>query len=280
MENAAKALEMAAGVLIGVLLMAVIAYFFSNIGDWPQQDDEIATAEQLAKFNLEYEVYEKKGMYGVDVISCLNKAQSNNEKYAEGNRFLSGSKYGESFYIDVFVNINSPLEEKLEVRYYDKNQKEVVAYGNDIPLVVDGEPLTMGAIGLFRGLDPKELYTSFKENSPLTTTTVVLDSVKDSKYMQANGGNVNGIDTKDGKINTDKNYYSLRNDEQLSILLDFSNFLTIKVDNTTKKNLKVWSSATWQTALYDFKTKRFKCDYMKYSDVTGRICEIYFSELE
>ena len=273
MENAAKALELAAGVLLGVMLMALISYFFSHVGEWPQQDDEIATQEQLAKFNLEYEVYDKKGMYGVDVISCLNKAQSNNEKYAEGNRFLSGNAYGNQYYIDVWVSINSPLEEKLEVRYYDKNQKEVVAYDDDAPLV-DGKELTMNDVGLFAGIDiSKDNYTSFGITSPLKTTTVVLDTSKDNRYMEANSGSKTYSET-------GKNYYSLLDDSQLETLLDFSNFLTIKVDNNTGENLEYWSSATWQTALYNFKTKRFKCDFIGYSEVTGRVNEIYFSELE
>ena len=276
MENAAKALELAAGVLLGVMLMALISYFFSHVGEWPQQDDEIATQEQLAKFNLEYEVYDKKGMYGVDVISCLNKAKSNNEKYAEGNRFLSGAAYGEQYYIDVCVNINSPLEEKLEVRYYDKNQKEVVAYDDDAPLV-DGKELTMNDVGLFAGLDmSKDNYTSFIITSPLKTTTVVLDASKDNRYMEANAGSE--IYPKEGE--EQKKYYSLMKDTQLESLLNFSNFLAIKVDNNTGENLEYWSSATWQTALYNFKTKRFKCDFIGYSEVTGRVNEIYFSELE
>ena len=273
MENAAKALEMAAGVLLGVMLMALISYFFSHVGEWPQQDDEIATQEQLAKFNLEYEVYDKKGMYGVDVISCLNKAQSNNEKYAEGNRFLSGNAYGNQYYIDVWVSINSPLEEKLEVRYYDKNQKEVIAYDDDAPLV-DGKELTMNDVGLFAGIDiSKDNYTSFGITSPLKTTTVVLDTSKDNRYMEANSGSKTYSET-------GKNYYSLLDDSQLETLLDFSNFLTIKVDNNTGENLEYWSSATWQTALYNFKTKRFKCDFIGYSDETGRVNAIYFSELD
>lgn len=273
MENAAKALELAAGVLLGVMLMALISYFFSHVGEWPQQDDEIATQVQLAKFNLEYEVYDKKGMYGVDVISCLNKAQSNNEKYAEGNRFLSGNAYGNQYYIDVWVSINSPLEEKLEVRYYDKNQKEVIAYDDDAPLV-DGKELTMNDVGLFAGIDiSKDNYTSFGITSPLKTTTVVLDTSKDNRYMEANSGSKTYSET-------GKNYYSLLDDSQLETLLDFSNFLTIKVDNNTGENLEYWSSATWQTALYNFKTKRFKCDFIGYNDETGRVNAIYFSELD
>ena len=66
MENATKALEMAAGVLLGVIILAVIVYFFGSISLWPQEQDDIQTAEQLSDFNLEYEVYDKKAM---DVVS-------------------------------------------------------------------------------------------------------------------------------------------------------------------------------------------------------------------
>ena len=53
MDNATKALEIAAGVLLGVLIMSLIAYFFTEISEWPEQEDSMETAEQLAKFNLE-----------------------------------------------------------------------------------------------------------------------------------------------------------------------------------------------------------------------------------
>lgn len=84
MENAAKALEMAAGVMLGVILMALVTYFFTTVSSWPKNEEDIMSVDQLAKFNLEYEVYNKSMMYGVDVISCLNKVISNNEKYAQG----------------------------------------------------------------------------------------------------------------------------------------------------------------------------------------------------
>ena len=93
MENAARALEIAAGVLIGVLLMALIVYFFKTMGEWPQQQDDMMSSEQTSKFNLEYEVYGKKGMYGVDVISCLNKAKDNNDKYLDERGDISASNW-------------------------------------------------------------------------------------------------------------------------------------------------------------------------------------------
>ena len=52
-------------------------------------------------------------------------------------------------------------------------------------------------------------------------------------------------------------------------------------ENTNPDTLGKWSSCTWTTALYTLKTKKFKCesDKIKYNQKTGRISEIYFSEL-
>ena len=58
MENAAKALEIAAGALTAILIMSLIAYFFSTARLSPLEEDSRDVAEQLAKFNLEYEVYD------------------------------------------------------------------------------------------------------------------------------------------------------------------------------------------------------------------------------
>ncbi len=40
-----------------------------------------------------------------------------------------------------------------------------------------------------------------------------------------------------------------------------------------------WSSAEWKTALYDFKTRKFKCESMTYSSVTGRVISMVFAEI-
>ena len=76
MESANKAIIMAFGMLVAVMIMSTIAFMFTKLKALPTQDDEIESVEQLQKFNQEYEVYDKKIMYGVDVISCLNKANN------------------------------------------------------------------------------------------------------------------------------------------------------------------------------------------------------------
>ena len=125
MENAARALEMAAGVLLGVMLFALVAYFFNSISSSPEQEDDIVTAEQLALFNKEFEVYDKNKMYGVDVISCLNKIKSYDDKYVQGKdaTLFTGVAYGKKFAINAKVKINTQLKETVELTVYNSIER-------------------------------------------------------------------------------------------------------------------------------------------------------------
>ena len=269
MENAARALEIAAGVLLGVLLMALIVYFFKSVGEWPQQEDDMAAVEQTSKFNLEYEIYNKKGMYGVDVISCLNKAIDNNDKYLVGDGsklgFLTQGRNPKEYVINVFVKINKKptesqrqLEEILEVKYINEDYKEV-RYSPDTSI----ENTTMSSV--FKNVVFNNKYTKFSSSERIGTYY---------RYLEL------------GNPNHDE-YYSLLdndlssyNETVLYSLLKFaSDNMRITVKNTNSATLEKWSSATWTTALYSLKTKKFRCDDIKYNEKTGRVSEIYFSEI-
>ena len=72
-----KALLIAAGIFFAMLILTMIMYMSGKITEIGEVQESKRAAEQLAAFNAEYEAYQKSGMYGVDVISCLNKAKSN-----------------------------------------------------------------------------------------------------------------------------------------------------------------------------------------------------------
>ena len=120
MENATKALIIACNVMLAVIILSVLLYGYGRIRQLPLEEDARAQAEAIAEFNKGFEVYDKKIMYGVDVLSCLNKAKSNNEKYITGS-FLSGALSSRENAIDVVVALKSPLEESITVKYYEEN---------------------------------------------------------------------------------------------------------------------------------------------------------------
>lgn len=81
MENASKALLIAGGVLLAVLILSVGIYTYVSIQNVSKSKAEVLKAEELSKFNMEFESFNKSSMYGTDIISVVNKAISYNEKY-------------------------------------------------------------------------------------------------------------------------------------------------------------------------------------------------------
>lgn len=80
MENASKALLIAAGILLALIILSLLIYMTNTTSRMAKAQDEKTEAEQLAAFNREYEAYNKTKMYGTDVITVYNKAKNNNEK--------------------------------------------------------------------------------------------------------------------------------------------------------------------------------------------------------
>ncbi len=78
MENASKALIIAGGILLAMLILSLIVLVDSSISDMRRTKvDQDILAEKNA-FNAQFEAYNKKIMYGADVISVINKAADNN----------------------------------------------------------------------------------------------------------------------------------------------------------------------------------------------------------
>lgn len=81
MENAAKALIIAAEILIALIIITAIVMGYTSIQELQKEKSSIEKQEQLIVFNKEYESYNRKLLRGVDVISVMNRAIDNNSKY-------------------------------------------------------------------------------------------------------------------------------------------------------------------------------------------------------
>lgn len=100
MENASKALIMAAGVLIAIMMIALVYLLVNKISESSKQDENRLKAEQMAEFNKSYESYQKPLMRGTEVISVVNKAIDNNLKYTND----------ENFQIQIEITLTSEIE--------------------------------------------------------------------------------------------------------------------------------------------------------------------------
>lgn len=130
MDNSiSKALIMIASVLLAIIVIGFVTYTFGQMGIWATvQDDEVLT-QQTNQFNREYEAYGKDLMYGVDVISCLNKAKSSNDKIDDARK-INGERYDKNYLVEVSFEINSGLKETVRVYHMNANGSQEDYGGN------------------------------------------------------------------------------------------------------------------------------------------------------
>lgn len=84
MENASKALIMAAGVLIGVLILSLAAFLFLDFGATSESVYSQMETQQLTQYNAQYTVYSGRNDITVyELISLANLAKENNEYYKD-----------------------------------------------------------------------------------------------------------------------------------------------------------------------------------------------------
>lgn len=86
MENASKALIMAGGILIALLVIGALLLMFNQIGSYEKAQTSNVKDSQLAQFNSDFERYtDDSGIQGVDIISIINKVVDFNKKTGVSN---------------------------------------------------------------------------------------------------------------------------------------------------------------------------------------------------
>ena len=90
MENASKALIMAGGILLGILIISLAVYLFTDFGRTAADINDRNASQQLVDFNSKFTKYEsykdndgnwKTTVY--DIVTLAGYAKENNEYYKE-----------------------------------------------------------------------------------------------------------------------------------------------------------------------------------------------------
>lgn len=297
MEHANKALLMVGGMLFALMVMSLVAFVFSSLTTLPTEEDYRVEATQIAAFNNEYTAYDKKIMYGVDVISVLNKALSNNDKYVL-EKFVTGGGYNTDFVIDIQVTLKAgkPLQESIAISHVQQTANRVseVPYTNG-----DGPRSATGfysMIGTLPGAPkfftpPSSTYQSIiynGTNNPWNSTSkFVTNTAIDTRVQGGIAYHLLGHDGETPDVVNDsvseKNRQLEVTDNTLKQLLSQSTVMTQTIKNRNGSTFapEGWSQATWKPAIYDLKTRRFRCksDETIISDKTGKIIKMVFEEI-
>lgn len=103
MENATRAIIIAGGVLLTMMLTSLILFVFKQYQEYSTSSENEDRAKKISEFNLQYTNYDREDINGFELISLLNKVIDHN-KYGEQKSDL-----------DVFI----PIEVKVNISKFD-----------------------------------------------------------------------------------------------------------------------------------------------------------------
>lgn len=105
MENASKALLIAGGVLLAIIIISLLVRTYGNISLFQRQQVSAEEAERIESYNKEYTKYLNQYVYGTEVITAINKTINNNIKTSDNieiNIMFTQEEY--KYYKRYYVN--------------------------------------------------------------------------------------------------------------------------------------------------------------------------------
>lgn len=106
MENASKALLIAGGILLSIILLSLLMYMFTSANTMAEAQDNKNLNKQINDFNKSYTAYDKKRMYGTDVITVVNKAIDHNRRMDIGET--------DPYYVNIVVTTTGTFKTTID----------------------------------------------------------------------------------------------------------------------------------------------------------------------
>lgn len=141
MENITKALLIAAGVLIAIILLTLLVIGYNQISGYYQQQSDTVELKQIMEMSKKFINYEEKTIRGNEMLSVINMVVDYNEwvnenpnngyekitlkiSFEDVNNYYSANKY-DSFHIVDDSNINYLIPAKLQENCITNNSLEI-----------------------------------------------------------------------------------------------------------------------------------------------------------
>lgn len=166
MENASKALLMAGGVLISLMVLGALLLMFNSLSNYQESGTQDTREAQVIEFNNQYETYLRDNVRGSDMISLMNRINDYNTRKGDNS---------DERYQEMEISISGINVENLK---YDPDNTKIVrsSYTQDnIGELID----------IVKELENR--YQSKYITSLSTNISNIMDSTMDSKVNKAKG---------------------------------------------------------------------------------------------
>lgn len=127
MENASKALLMAATMLIAIMIISLGVYLFASFGNIAREKSEDNKQQQITQFNAQFTSYQGKECTIYDVVTLANLATENNKYYDYEKRNYDAN--GTDSYITIKLNTRREIK-RIELGANEDNQNILESNNN------------------------------------------------------------------------------------------------------------------------------------------------------
>lgn len=185
MENASKALMMAAGVLLGIMLLSVMIYVFRAGAKVNESYDNTQISYHLELHNSKFEFYNRQNNTVMDMISLANIAYDINKE----------SDYDSGIAVKVEIVIGNKTFEISNLKSRDLSSRNKIWDGSNEISIYDLTNLTLSELGVTR-IDTKDvsgsgtitkssksISSSSSEGEEKLTLTKLVDGKTTYKYL-------------------------------------------------------------------------------------------------
>lgn len=121
MENATKALIMAAGILIGIMVISLAVYLFTSFGKYGNSFSQKSYEKEISEFNANFTKYYGSNVTATihEIITLANLAKENNTRYNLDRNSVNIDDEN-NYYIRVdLIPLKLNLQEEPEEDCYD-----------------------------------------------------------------------------------------------------------------------------------------------------------------
>lgn len=271
MENATKALLIAAGILFAVMIMSLLLVGYNQISSYYSAQHEEQQIKQLADYNKIFQNYNRKKIRGNEMISLMNRVIDYNERQA----YDESKQYPR---MRVTIKLGANVWQQFTYKPANKTNINDTIFKN----VLNGDgDITNVSNSSSNKTNDKTLVQITNVAEDLKNKYPSLNLTKDKlQKLSSNISNImikedtEGIDNKDiSQLTPAQETERSNRKKRLDLLKDI---LGIS-ESVIKDNMGNIKDATCKYyELTQFKRAYFDCDIMNYDKSTGRINEMVF----
>lgn len=273
MENASKALLMAGGMLLAILLVTLLVYAWGMFSEYQNAKADLAEIEDTAEFNEQLSQYDRDDVDGYTLLSLINRIIDYNER----NTTDSVSEQEKYPCINLTIKMGNENQRKMltydnTIRLFTKEQyaeNELSAKNRNLSTSFRKAIEETINIGL-GSLEPIKAEKVARSISSIFKTAEQIDADAIRQYGEANPT------TREYVKKVMINEYNTASGESLTIA-DADQLI---ITSGSGSSNQYYTYACQYYEYMQFKRGIFKCTNLEYSDVsttgTGRISKMDF----